>query len=63
MICLDTSVLVESLIPDAAEHDACGNLILHLAAARKAKCDTLYTLNVSDFVAFHRDGDPEIKRP
>ena len=28
MICLDTSVLVvESLIPDAGDHDACGNLI------------------------------------
>jgi predicted nucleic acid-binding protein len=36
---------------------------LHLVAARKAKAAKLYTLNVSNFVAFHRAGDPEIVRP
>jgi hypothetical protein len=36
---------------------------LHLVAARKAKVQKLYTLNVSNFVAFHRAGDPEILSP
>ncbi len=36
---------------------------LHLAAARKAKAARLYTLNVSNFRAFHRAGDPEIAHP
>lgn len=36
---------------------------LHLVAARKGKAERLYTLNVSNFRAFHRDGDPEIRSP
>lgn len=36
---------------------------LHLAAARKAGAARLYTLNLSDFLAFHRSGDPEIVHP
>jgi len=36
---------------------------LHLAAARKAGAKQLYTLNLSDFLAFHRPGDPEIVQP
>jgi predicted nucleic acid-binding protein len=36
---------------------------LHLVAARKAKATRLYTLNVSNFRAFHRAGDPEITHP
>jgi len=36
---------------------------LHLAAARKAQADRIYTLNASHFRAFHRAGDPEIVRP
>ena len=36
---------------------------LHLAAARKAGAVRLYTLNTTDFLAFHRPGDPEIMRP
>jgi predicted nucleic acid-binding protein len=36
---------------------------LHLVAARKAKADRLYTLNVSHFRAFHRADDPEIVHP
>jgi predicted nucleic acid-binding protein len=36
---------------------------LHLVAARKAKAETLYTLNVSDFEAIWRKGDPEVKCP
>ena len=36
---------------------------LHLVAARKAKAVRLYTLNVSNFRAFHRPGDPDIVHP
>lgn len=36
---------------------------LHLVAARKAKATRFYTLNISDFRAFHRAGDPEIVHP
>lgn len=36
---------------------------LHLVAARKAGAGKLYTLNVTDFRAFHRPGDPEIVHP
>ena len=36
---------------------------LHLVAARKGKAERLYTLNLSNFRAFHRDGDPEILSP
>jgi predicted nucleic acid-binding protein len=36
---------------------------LHLVAARKAGAGKLYTLNVSDFLSFHRPGDPEIVHP
>lgn len=33
---------------------------LHLAAAKKAGTEQFYTLNMSDFTAIHRPGDPEI---
>ncbi len=36
---------------------------LHLVAARKARAAKLYTLNVSNFRACHRPGDPEIAHP
>lgn len=36
---------------------------LHLAAARKARAPRLYTLNVADFRALRRAGDPEIASP
>lgn len=36
---------------------------LHLAAARKAGAKRFYTLNLSDFLSFHRPGDPEIVSP
>lgn len=36
---------------------------LHLVAARKADARRLFTLNTSDFNAFHRPGDPEISHP
>ena len=36
---------------------------LHLVAARKAGAAKVYTLNLGDFRAFHRPGDPEIVCP
>jgi hypothetical protein len=36
---------------------------LHLVAARQAKASRLYTLNISNFLSFHRAGDPEIVHP
>jgi len=36
---------------------------LHLAAARKAKAGRIYTLNLSNFRALYRPGDPEIAHP
>jgi len=35
----------------------------HLAAARKASAEVLHTLDVSDFRAFARPGDPRIEKP
>ncbi len=36
---------------------------LHLVAARKAGAKKFFTLNLSDFLSFHRPGDPEILSP
>ena len=36
---------------------------LHLVAARKAGAKRFHTLNLSDFLSFHRPGDPEILSP
>ena len=36
---------------------------LHLVAARKAGVKRFYTLNLDDFLAFHRPGDPEVLAP
>jgi predicted nucleic acid-binding protein len=36
---------------------------MHLVAARKAKADILYTINLSDFQHLHGEGDPEIRCP
>lgn len=36
---------------------------LHLAAARKARADVFYTLNLRDFQALARPGDPAIQLP
>ena len=36
---------------------------LHLVAARKAKATRLYTLNLSNFHACRRAGDPELMHP
>ena len=48
---------------DAQSRGARGGAIydyLHLAAAKKAGTERFYTLNLSDFTAIHRPGDPEI---
>lgn len=36
---------------------------LHLVAARKAGAKTFHTLNESDFLSFHRLGDPKLVVP
>ncbi|MGB6220853.1 PIN domain-containing protein [Haloferula sp.] len=36
---------------------------LHLVAAKKAGAEKLMTLNLYDFLSFHRPGDPEIIHP
>ncbi len=36
---------------------------MHLVAGRKAAASVIYTLDVSNFLAFRREGDPEIRRP
>ncbi len=36
---------------------------LHLFSARKSGAKRFYTLNLTDFLAFHRPGDPEIVSP
>lgn len=36
---------------------------LHLVAARNVGSTRFYTLNLNDFLAFHRPGDPEILNP
>ncbi len=36
---------------------------MHLVAARKAKAERFHTLNLSNFLSFHRPGDPEIVCP
>lgn len=36
---------------------------LHLVAARQAGAKRFFTLNLSDFLSFHRPGDPEILSP
>ena len=37
--------------------------ITSLAAARKARAQSLYTLSIGDFQAFYRTGDPKIVKP
>ena len=36
---------------------------LHLLAAKKSGASRIYTLNVTDFRAIHRPGDPQIAHP
>jgi predicted nucleic acid-binding protein len=36
---------------------------MHLVAARKAKAEMLYTLNLDDFRSIRREDDPEVRRP
>lgn len=62
---LEMAELMEA-IESARQHGVRGGAIydyMHLVAARKANADTLYTLNLGDFVHLRREGDPEIRRP
>lgn len=36
---------------------------VHFFAAQRANAGAFYTLNTSDFLAFYRPGDPEIRHP
>jgi predicted nucleic acid-binding protein len=59
----------DELLAAFEEAEACGVRggaiydYLHLVAARKAGAQRFYTLNLSDFLSFHRPGDPEILSP
>jgi predicted nucleic acid-binding protein len=64
-ILLDESDLLAAF-EEAEMRGVCGGAIydyLHLIAARKAGAKQFYTLNLSDFLSFHRPGDPEILSP
>jgi len=65
VIRLETNELMEA-IGDARQHGVRGGAVydyMHLVAARKAGADTLYTLNLGDFLHLRREGDPDIRRP
>ncbi|MBB5032667.1 type II toxin-antitoxin system VapC family toxin [Prosthecobacter vanneervenii] len=50
----------------ARKHGVRGGAVydyVHLVAARKAEVTELYTVNLTDFQALRRQGDPEIRRP
>ena len=55
-----------AVIADSERRGARGGAIydlLHLAAARKAGVETLVTLDVRDFQALQRPGDPTVEAP
>lgn len=65
IISLSETELLEAY-EDAARRGVRGGAIydyLHLAAARKAGAAEIFTLNISDFRAIQRPGDPEISHP
>lgn len=62
---LESEELMEA-IRDARQHGVRGGAVydyMHLVAARKANADTLYTINLVDFLHLRREGDPEIRQP
>jgi predicted nucleic acid-binding protein len=62
---LDAADLIDSF-EEAEARGVRGGAIydyLHLVAARKAGAKQFHTLNASDFLSFHRPGDPEILTP
>jgi predicted nucleic acid-binding protein len=57
---------VMRVLADAEHRGARGDAIydlLHLQAARKAGADALVTLDVRDFEALRRPGDPRVEQP
>lgn len=57
---------VTDALAEARAHGVRGGAVydyMHLGAARKGEADVLYTLNLADFQALRREGDPEIRRP
>jgi predicted nucleic acid-binding protein len=53
-------------LQDCGKRGARGGAVydwLHLAAARKARADVFFTLNLRDFQALARPGDPLIRTP
>ena len=67
MAFLDSSVLLASLYSDEAHHRGVRGGAnydwLHLAAARKAGAEVFFTLNLRDFQALARPGDPLFRIP
>lgn len=64
-ISLDTDSLLHAY-EEAEARGVRGGAIydfLHFVAAKQAGAKIFYTLNQSDFQAFHRPGDPEIQLP
>lgn len=62
---LTTDEVVAAFV-EAKKHGVRGGAVydyIHLIAARKANATKLYTLNLSDFVALCRKGDPEVLAP
>jgi predicted nucleic acid-binding protein len=62
---LDTKELMQAF-EEAEARGVRGGAIydyLHLFAARKTGAKRFFTLNLTDFLAFHRLGDPEIIAP
>lgn len=65
IIILDGEEILDSLA-EAKRHGVRGGAIydfMHLVAARKAEVDEIVTLNINDFTALVREGDPEVKLP
>ena len=67
---LTITSLAESELLDAYEHAEARGVrggavydYLHLAAAKNAGASLIYTLNVADFRAIHRSGDPQVVHP
>ena len=61
-----SDVEILSALGECEERGVRGGAIfdyLHLVAARRTGARCLYTLNMSNFLAFHRKGDPRIMHP
>jgi hypothetical protein len=61
----DSSVIIAAMNPDDPDHESCAALFNagKRYAYSHALSETFSTLNQSDFLAFHRPGDPAIRLP